>query len=62
MQQHAHYNFHFLDYESWRWSLANGELLKDPGMATTIELVEASPTMHKPEEVSPIHCDNDLSS
>lgn len=61
VQQHAHCNFHFLDYESWRWSLANGEMLKDPGMAT-IELVDASPTMHKPEEVSPIHCNYDLSS
>lgn len=61
VQQHAHCKFHFLDYESWRWSLANGDLLEDSGMAT-IDLVEASPMMHKKYEVSPIHCDYDLSS
>ena len=60
VQQHAQCKSHFLDYKSWRWSLTNSEILEDLGIAT-IELIEASPTLHKPEQ-SPIHCNYNLSS
>lgn len=64
VQQHAHCNCHCLEYESWKWTLTNGEMLEDRGVAAFVKL---DPTAHKseqaiPGEAIPVHCDYDLSS
>lgn len=61
VQQHAYCDSHFLDYGTWNWSLTNGDVLEDPGIAITT-LAGPDPTIHKTKKLSPIRYGSDLSS
>ena len=61
VQLQALCNCHFLDYQYWNWSLRNGEMLEDSGMATTAS-DEADLKTNESKAALPTHYTCDLSS